>query len=144
MIIITKQIILKNTPNDNSINTNENEKIEEKNNNSEENNPTENNEINKNNLTLDLYYSSTCPHCHAFLEYYDTIDENIKAKINFNKYEVNSEENTNKYFEVSQKINSNCGGVPLIVFNEEDSICGFSDTLKETFTEKLRKYNAID
>ena len=111
------------------------------------NNNTDNNSSIQNNqkkLNLDLYYASTCPHCHAFLEYYDTLDENIKSKIIFNKYEITINENANKYLEVVKKINSDCGGVPLIVFNEEDSMCGFSDSLKDTFTEKLRKYITID
>ncbi len=131
-----------NNDNNNELNnTNENQT-----NNENDNENTTNNEFN-NTLNIDLYYSETCPHCHAFMEYYDTLDENITSKIIFNKYEISTIENINnitKYLDVSKKINSTCGGVPFIVFNEEDYMCGFADSLIETFLEKLRHYGIIN
>ena len=98
-------------------------------------------EIKSDKLIIDLYYGDTCSYCKQFVDYYDSLNENIKSQIILNKYEVwNNEQNETKAKKIAKKLKVDFRGVPFIVFNEKEYLDGFGEAQKEEFMNIIKKY----
>lgn len=93
--------------------------------------------VGDNQVTLYLFYSSTCPHCHAEIEWLDSIKDKYKY-LNIVKYEAS--QNTNLYESVVDKLNVNSYSVPLTIIGSDFNI-GYSELKNDTFINLIKKYS---
>jgi len=68
---------------------------------------------------FNLFYSSTCPHCHEEIVYLKTIESNY-SDVNFNYFEVStSQENYQLYSAFAEIYNTSSNGVPRTFVNNK-------------------------
>ncbi len=96
--------------------------------------------VGKNNVTLYLFYLSTCPHCHAEIEWLNTI-ENKYSYLKIVKYEV-STDNT-LYEKVVEKMNINDYHVPLTIIGN-DYLIGYSESKNDTIINLIKKHSTSE
>ena len=99
-----------------------------------------------NEVTLYLFYSKTCPHCHNEREYLKKIKDdypNLKIK----QYEVTtSEENSELMLLVDESLNDNNQYIPYTVIGT-NSLVGFNEYTQdkiEEYIEECSKYECFD
>lgn len=107
-------------------------------------NKTSNDSENQNtskDVVVDFYYGEGCTHCDDFLKYYRSLDDKIKSKVTFNKYEVwSNERNAKKMEDVIKKLNIETPGFPLVVINQKDYFIGYDNETAKNFYNKLIEY----
>ena len=95
--------------------------------------------VNAKEITINLFYSETCPHCAAekeFLEEYKLENKNVKVKL----YEVTTNEyNSNLLGNVKQTLGSVNNYVPYTVIGEI-GLTGYSDNIKSQIKHFVDKY----
>lgn len=99
-----------------------------------------NDKIGKNKVTLYLFYSSTCPHCHAEIEWLDSIKDKYDY-LNIVKYEAR--ENTSLYESVVDKLNVNSYSVPLTIIGSDFTV-GYSEAKNSTLLNLIESYSTYD
>ena len=79
------------------------------------------------------FYSTSCPHCSALNEWFDSIVEEYGAYFTLEKFEVSSSStNSSLMDEVAKELGTDASGVPFVVIGE-NYVSGFSeDTTPET------------
>ena len=100
--------------------------------------------VNAKEVTINLFYSSSCPHCKAEKEFLNTInDDEVKIEM----YEVSSnKENSDLLDLVKQSLNCTNNYVPYTVIGDI-GLTGYSDNIKSQilhFIEKYKKEDYID
>ena len=100
--------------------------------------------VNAKEVTINLFYSSSCPHCKAEKEFLNTInDDEVKIEM----YEVSSnKENSDLLDLVKQSLNCTNNYVPYTVIGDI-GLTGYSDNIKSQilhFIEKYKKEEYID
>lgn len=96
--------------------------------------------VGTNKVTLYLFYLSTCPHCHAEMEWLDTIKDKY-SYLNIVKYEVT--ENETLYEKVIDKMNINDYHVPLTVIGN-DYMIGYSESRNNKLINLIKKHSTYD
>ena len=91
----------------------------------------------KNKVTLYLFYSSTCPHCHAEIEWLDSIKDDYDY-LEIVKYEAN--ENTELYESVVEKMEINDYHVPLTIIGKDYEI-GYSESKNDELINLIKSYS---
>lgn len=86
----------------------------------------------KNDVTIYLFYSDSCPHCRKEKEFLSTLKD-IEVK----KYEVN--ENSDLVTKVRKELNINRAAVPLTIIGS-DYVIGFSEELKNEILNLIDDY----
>lgn len=100
--------------------------------------------INAKEVTVNLFYSSSCPHCKAEKEFLNTInDDEVKIEM----YEVSSnKENSDLLDLVKESLDCSNDYVPYTVIGDI-GLTGYSDNIKSQilhFIEKYKKEDYID
>lgn len=100
--------------------------------------------INAKEVTINLFYSSSCPHCKAEKEFLSTInDDEVKIEM----YEVSSnKENSNLLDLVKESLDCSNDYVPYTVIGDI-GLTGYSDNIKSQilhFIEKYKKEEYVD
>lgn len=94
-------------------------------------------------ITINLFYSQTCPHCAAekeFLNEYAKENSNVKLKL----YEVTTNEyNANLLANVKGTLNVTHNYVPYTVIGEI-GLTGYSDNIKSQIEHFVEKYQTED
>ena len=87
-------------------------------------------------VTINLFYSSTCPHCKAEKEFLATLD-NVKVR----KFEVSAY----KYFtlDVMKNLNIKESSVPITIIGS-DYIVGYSDEIQDDILDMIDSYKNED
>lgn len=104
-----------------------------------ENKDYDENKVGNNEVTLYLFYSSTCPHCHAEIEWLDSIKDKYKY-LKIVKYEAS--ENSKLYESVVEKMKVNSYGVPLTVIGSDFSV-GYNDSRSTQLIDLINKYSTF-
>ena len=96
------------------------------------------NETTPQTVEIDLFYLTTCPHCHSEMEFLDTIKDKY-PQLKVNKYALEERENlelmSEKYKEYD--IPKNVWGlVPITLFEDKIYIIGFEDNITDVQIEK--------
>lgn len=133
----TKFVILKDTDNLSSNESNVTKENEEP----KEETPTE---INLENVTYDenkvniyFFWGSTCPHCKAEFAFFDEIKEEYGNYYNLYAYEVWENENNAKIMnQFANALNEEVTGVPYTIIGDE-SFTGFGESSKEEFINAI-------
>lgn len=93
--------------------------------------------VGNNEVTLYLFYSSTCPHCHSEIEWLDSIKDKYKyLKI----VKLEASKNTELYESVVEKMKVNSYGVPLNVIGSEFNV-GYSESKSNELINLIEKYS---
>ena len=95
--------------------------------------------IGDNKVTLYLFYSSTCPHCHNEIEWLDKIKDKY-SYLNIVKTEAT--ENMDFYEKVVEKMNINNYGVPLTIIGT-DYVIGYSDSIGDEIINLIEFYSTF-
>lgn len=91
----------------------------------------------ENEVNIYIFHGSTCPHCQAALEFFDSIEEEYGKCFNLNKFEVwSNSDNAALMQNVAAYFGEEVSGVPYIIIGE-NTFKGYS----ESSDEKLK--NAI-
>lgn len=94
-------------------------------------------------ITIHLFYSSTCPHCAEEKEYLNELI-NEKDNIKLDMYEVTTnKENSDLLDLVKQSFNCTSDGVPYTVIGEV-GLLGFSSNTKSQIVHFVEKYQTED
>ena len=135
----SKDEIIRSNSNNNEIsssNTNSNSTKTTNNNTSKD---YDESKVGNNEVTLYLFYSSTCPHCHAEIEWLDSIKDKYKyLKI----VKLEASKNTDLYESVVEKLKVNSYGVPLTVIGSEFNV-GYNDSKGNELTKLIEKYSTF-
>lgn len=91
----------------------------------------------KEKVVLNLFYSDTCPHCHAEIEYLKTLEGKYK-NLEINYYE--KDEYKELITLVRQRLDINNSYVPLTVIGT-DYLIGFNDDTKNQIVSMINSYN---
>lgn len=91
-------------------------------------------------VNLYLFYLSTCPHCHAEMEWLDSIKEQYDY-LNIIKFEAH--DNMNLYKKVLEKMNISNYNVPLTIIGN-DYIIGFEEYKKDDIEKLIEKYSKFE
>ena len=90
-------------------------------------------------ITVNLFYSKTCPHCAAekeFLEEYKNENENFKVRL----FEVTEDEDNSKLLgDVKETLGVTHNYVPYTVIGEY-GLTGFSDNIESQIKHFIEKY----
>lgn len=90
-------------------------------------------------VTLYLFYSPTCPHCHAEIEWLDSIKDKYKyLKI----VKLEASKNTELYESVVEKMKVNSYGVPLTIIGSEFNV-GYNDSKGNDLIKLIEKYSTF-
>jgi thiol-disulfide isomerase/thioredoxin len=95
--------------------------------------------IGSNKVTLYLFYSSTCPHCHSEIEWLDKIKDKYDY-LKIVKTEVN--DNSKFYEKVVKEMNVNNYGVPLTIIGS-DFVIGYSEDLGNQIINLVESYSTF-
>ena len=96
--------------------------------------------VGKNNVVLYLFYSSTCPHCHAEI---DWLDE-VKDKYPYLKVvKKEASDNMDEYELVRKKMDIDSYGVPLTIIGGSYHV-GFAESLEDYFDSMIKYYSTFD
>ena len=93
--------------------------------------------IGTNKVNLYLFYSSTCPHCHAEIEWLNTIKDDY-SYLNIVEYEAS--DNFTFYESVVEQIQINDYHVPLTIIGS-DYYVGFSESKKDDIINLIEQYS---
>lgn len=96
--------------------------------------------IGANKVNLYLFYSSTCPHCHAEIEWLNTIKNNYNY-LNIIEYEASA--NFAFYESVVEQMQINDYHVPLTIIGS-DYYVGFNDSKKDDIIKLIKQYSKIE
>ena len=96
--------------------------------------------VGKNEVVLYLYYSSTCPHCHDFIEWLDS----VKDKYPYLKViKKEASENMAEYEKVVTRMDINDYHVPLTIIGDTYYI-GFAKSKISYFDSMIKYYSTVD
>ena len=87
-------------------------------------------------VAINLFYSSTCPHCKAEKEFLATLDD-VEVK----KYEVSAYPTLTR--EVMDNLNIKESSVPITIIGS-DYIIGYSDEIKDDILDMIDSYKSKD
>lgn len=93
--------------------------------------------IGTNKVNLYLFYSSTCPHCHAEIEWLNTIKDDY-SYLNIVEYEAS--DNFTFYESVVEQMQINDYHVPLTIIGS-DYYVGFSESKKDDIINLIEQYS---
>ncbi len=93
--------------------------------------------IGQNEVTLYLFYSSSCSHCHDEMTWLDSIVSNYEF-LHIEKYEAS--QNNSLYDKVLSQMGINERYVPLTIIGDYYYI-GFSESKKADFIKKIEDYS---
>lgn len=96
--------------------------------------------IGTNKVNLYLFYSSTCPHCHAEIEWLNTIKSDY-SYLNIVEYEAS--DNFAFYESVVEQMQINDYHVPLTIIGS-DHYVGFSESRKDNIINLIEQYSKIE
>lgn len=96
--------------------------------------------IGKNEVTLYLFYLSTCPHCHAEIEWLDEIKDKYKY-LKIVKYEAN--EHNSEYYKVLTEMGITEYSVPLTIIGSYHHI-GINLSAKEEIISTIEDYSKVE
>lgn len=96
--------------------------------------------VGSNKVTLYLFYLSTCPHCHAEIEWLNTIADKY-TYLNIVKHEVS--ENNSLYYKIVEEMNINDYHVPLTIIGN-DYMIGYSESKNEDIINLIKKHSSYD
>lgn len=96
--------------------------------------------IGTNKVNLYLFYSSTCPHCHAEIEWLNTIKSDY-SYLNIVEYEAS--DNFSFYEAVVEQMQINDYHVPLTIIGS-DYYVGFSESKKDNIISLIEQYSKIE
>ncbi len=91
-------------------------------------------------LTLYLFYSSSCMHCHNEIEWLDSIKDKYK-NLTIIKYEAS--ENFAFYEEVVEKMKINDYHVPLTIVGN-DYLIGYADSKSDDILSLIDRYSKFE
>lgn len=97
-------------------------------------------------VTMYLFYSKTCPHCHDFINYFqNNYEEEYEDYFEIVAYEAGSGDNGALFQKVSEYYGNNTGGqIPYIIIGDYAEL-GFSDSNGTKLIEKaLEQYKKSD
>ena len=114
--------------------------IEELNNGSDITFKYDEDKVGSNEVVLYLYYSSTCPHCHAEIDWLNSVKNNYPY-LKIVKKEAS--ENMDEYENIVTKMNINDYHVPLTIIGDSYYI-GFNESKKDYFDSMIKYYSTID
>ena len=98
------------------------------------------NDVGKNNVVLYLYYSSTCPHCHAEIEWLDSIKDWYDY-LTIVKKEAST--NMDEYENIVEKMNINDYHVPLTIIGDTYYI-GYADYKSDDIIKTINYYSTFE
>ena len=87
-------------------------------------------------VTINLFYSSTCPHCKAEKLFLDTLDD-----VEVRRYEVSAYPSLTK--EVMKNLNIKESSVPITIVGS-DYIIGYSDEIQDDILDMIDSYSKKD
>ena len=87
-------------------------------------------------VTINLFYSSTCPHCKAEKQFLATLDD-VEVK----KYEVSAYPTLTR--EVMDNLDIKESSVPITIIGT-DYIIGYSEEIKDDILDMIKSYNKKD
>ena len=87
-------------------------------------------------VTINLFYSSTCPHCKAEKMFLDTLDD-----VEVRRYEVSAYPSLTQ--EVMNNLNIKESSVPVTIIGS-DYIIGYSDEIKDDILDMIDAYSKKD
>lgn len=95
----------------------------------------------ENKINLYLFYSASCPHCHAEIEYLESdFQKKYKNDVIIYKYEVSkNKENSKILSSIKEIFKEESNGVPFTVIGNE-YVLGFGDTLKSEIEYIIDNY----
>ena len=88
-------------------------------------------------IDLHLFYLSTCPHCHAEMEYLEDLEKEYNLKIY--KYETSDRKNYDLFVKVQEIIDEVKPGVPYTVIGNQH-IRGFGNNAKLSIEKIIDAY----
>lgn len=92
-------------------------------------------------VTIYLFWSSTCQHCHDFITYFSDKYLDYSDYFEIVTYQVNkSSVNSSLMSAVGAKIDETGGYIPLIVIGESYHVVGFGSDGSEIIEEALKAY----
>lgn len=99
--------------------------------------------VNAKEITINLFYSKTCPHCASELEFLNNYkEENSNVKLNL--YEVTENEDNSKLLDlVKESLDCTHNYVPYTVIGEI-GLTGFSDNIESQIKHFVDKYQNED
>ncbi len=91
-------------------------------------------------VNIYLFKGKTCSHCHEFLEWIDSLDDDIKAKFNLIECEVwyNTVNNT-AMSKVAEIMGDDVSGVPYFVIGETSFAEGFKSSMADSIIDAIEK-----
>ncbi len=91
-------------------------------------------------VTMYLFYSKTCPHCHDFINYFQSnYKDEYKDYFEIVALEAGSEGNGTLFQKVSEHFGNNTGGqIPYIIVGDYSTL-GFSDSKGPDLVEQALK-----
>lgn len=95
----------------------------------------------KQKVTIYMFRGEGCPHCEEALEWFDSLDETTKNKINLVQYETwYNKENSELMKRVATALgeDSKSLGVPYIIIADKTYI-GFTETYKEPILAQIKE-----
>ena len=97
-------------------------------------------EVGTHQVTLYLFYSSTCPHCHAEIEWLETIKDKY-LYLTIVKYEASK--NFDLYEKVVNGMNIDDYHVPLTIIGT-DYYIGYNEYKNDDFIKLIKDYSKIE
>ncbi|MFW5703963.1 MAG: hypothetical protein ACOCXQ_03930 [Patescibacteria group bacterium] len=93
--------------------------------------------VSKQVVTLYLFHSETCPHCHKLREFLPKLQQDIPG-LRIEEYEINNDDGALELWrEVGVRLNARGGGVPFTVVGDEYVVGYASDIVTGTTIREL-------
>lgn len=96
-------------------------------------------------IEMILFYSPSCPHCHAAIEF---LDNNVVPKypeLKITKHNTSTRVGANYYMYYKKKLNFDGNGVPVAVFgNKYEMGFGTADTTGKKYIKNIEEMFKVD
>ncbi|MGN0929892.1 MAG: hypothetical protein ACI4N3_04590 [Alphaproteobacteria bacterium] len=87
-----------------------------------------------------LFYSPSCPHCHAAMEFLDNKVAPKYPELKITKHNTSTRVGVNYYLYYKKKLNFDGNGVPVAVFGDKYEIgFGTEDTTGKTYIQNIEE-----
>ena len=91
-----------------------------------------------NQVEMLLFYSPTCPHCHAAMEFLDNKVAPKYPELKITKHNTSTRSGANYYMYYKKKLNWDSNGVPVAVFGDKYEIgFGNEDNSGKTYLKHI-------
>lgn len=88
-------------------------------------------------MNIYIFRGEGCPHCEDALNFFDSLDEEIKNKFNLKTYEVWYDEANKKLLtKVSEKLGEEVNSVPYIIVGKK-TFLGYDDSIGEEIKNEI-------